>query len=603
MGTCQDSVLQPADHIPHLSHLDGRPFLPPSTLPSVGILIPTNVLSNSVATVTSVHSAKVTIQPTNVLNTTSEPSPIGFYPLPSHATSPVHVSCLSQFLAGHPNQTLVKFLVQGFSFGFDIGFVGRDSPGQARNLLSARSNPLAVQAAIAKEIARKHTSGPFVTPPFTNLHCSPLGAVPKKDGTFRIILDLSSPKGSSINEGISSEAFSVRYSSFDDAIDMVQKLGKGCSLAKIDIKHAFRICPVRPKDWHLLGFYWESRYFVDIRLPFGSRSSPYIFNQFAEALLWILVHVTGISWLIHYLDDFLLGGVSASECVSYMGVMFKVCSELGVPIAEDKTVGPSTMVTYLGIEIDTQEQTIRLPVEKLTEIKLLLHKWGRKKKCTKRELLSLIGSLSFACKVVKPGRMFLRRLIDLSTTVSHLNYHISLNSEAKLDIKWWSEFIDEWNGCALFQAPLVTSLELNLFTDASNSGLGAVYGAHWFSEPWPARFLQFDINYRELFAIVAAVFTWGNDWCNRQVLFYTDNLVISKVWVSGSCRNKDIMALVRSLFMFSSQRNINILIRHIPGSTNVLADALSRLQVVKFKQLHRQADPTSTVVQPSVWQL
>ena len=56
------------------------------------------------------------------------------------------------------------------------------------------------------------------------------------------------------------------------------------------------------------------------------------------------------------------------------------------------------------------------------------------KKFTKRELLSLIGSLSFACKVVKPGRMFLRRLIDLSTSVTNLNHHISLSSEARADI-------------------------------------------------------------------------------------------------------------------------------------------------------------------------
>ena len=61
-------------------------------------------------------------------------------------------------------------------------------------------------------------------------------------------------------------------------------------MAKIDIKHAFRLCPVHPDDWPLLGFKWLGNYFFDVCLPFGSRSSPFIFNTFADALAWILIH-------------------------------------------------------------------------------------------------------------------------------------------------------------------------------------------------------------------------------------------------------------------------------------------------------------------------
>ena len=73
------------------------------------------------------------------------------------------------------------------------------------------------------------------------------------------------------------------------------------------------------------------------------------------------------------------------------------------------------------------------------------------KKTTKRDLLSLIGFLSFACRVVKPGRMFLRRLIDLSTSVSSNNFFISINAEARLDLQWWQEFLPEWNGVEIIQ--------------------------------------------------------------------------------------------------------------------------------------------------------
>ena len=98
----------------------------------------------------------------------------------------------------HPDRMFVKFLLDGFTFGFQIGYTGPMTPGQCNNLLSGRTHPQPVTA--AKELNRGHTSGPFLQPPFAQLHCSPLGAVPKKDGTYRIILDSSSPHGSSINE-------------------------------------------------------------------------------------------------------------------------------------------------------------------------------------------------------------------------------------------------------------------------------------------------------------------------------------------------------------------------------------------------------------------
>ena len=494
-------------------------------------------------------------------------------------------------------------MVNGFREGFDIGFVGPFSATRPRNLLSARSNPSSVSEAVLKEVSRGHTSGPFAEPPLTPFHCSPLGAVPKKDGTFRIILDLSSPRGQSVNEGISKEQFSVKYSSFDDAVSLVRSFGAYTFMAKLDIKHAFRLCPVRPDQWSLLGYCWDGQYFVDTRLPFGSRSSPFIFNAFADLLLWILVFVCAVPSIIHYLDDFFLCASSSEECQAHMDTMVSLFSELGVPLAVDKTVGPATSVTYLGIEIDSSNLSIRLPVDKFEELLSLLALWKGKKKCTKRELLSLIGSLSFAAKVVKPGRMFLRRLIDLSTTVSQLNHHVSLSSESRADILWWLEFLPSWNGVCIIQSEPVSSISISLYTDASGLGFGAVYGSHWFSVAWPGSYASYHINILELFAIVAAVLTWGHDWHDRQILFFTDNSAITHVWRSGTSVDRVIMRLVRYLFLFTARLNINILMQHIPGHFNSRADALSRLQVDRFRQLHPAAHPLQTLVSQEVWSI
>ena len=159
-----------------------------------------------------------------------------------------------------------------------------------------------------------------------------------------------------------------------------------------------------------------------------------------------------------------------------------------MPLSVNKIVGPSTSITYLGIKINTVTMMISLPEDKLEKLKASVSMWYDKLTCTKRELLSLIGFLSFACKVVKPGRIFLRRLIDLSTTVENLNSIIALDEEAKLDIRWWMDFISVWNGREMVITKQLTSASLGLYTDASTRGMGAVMGRKWFSTEWPLSF-------------------------------------------------------------------------------------------------------------------
>ena len=74
----------------------------------------------------------------------------------------------------------------------------------------------------------------------------------------------------------------MQYTHFDRATELVRRAGKNALMSKVDVMNAFRLLPVRPEDWKLLGYYWNNLYFVDVRLSFGSRSSPGIFNSFAD---------------------------------------------------------------------------------------------------------------------------------------------------------------------------------------------------------------------------------------------------------------------------------------------------------------------------------
>ena len=123
-----------------------------------------------------------------------------------------------------------------------------------------------------------------------SVHLSPIGAIPKKHkpGKWRLIIDLSSPAGSSVNDGISSEWSSISYVSIDFLLSLVLEAGKGSTLVKADIKEAYRMLPIHPEDQGMLGIQWEGEFYTDKALPFGLRPAPKIFTAVADALQWIL---------------------------------------------------------------------------------------------------------------------------------------------------------------------------------------------------------------------------------------------------------------------------------------------------------------------------
>ena len=127
----------------------------------------------------------------------------------------------------------------------------------------------------------------------------------------------------------------------------------------------------------------------------------FIFNTFADALAWILSVKHTVTRLIHYLDDFFTcGRPNSNECASNIETIRRVFDNLGVPLAFEKLIGPVTCIVYLGIEIASIEQIVTLPADKLSELMSMLDFWCNRRKCMKGELLSLIGKLCFAAKVV-----------------------------------------------------------------------------------------------------------------------------------------------------------------------------------------------------------
>ena len=144
--------------------------------------------------------------------------------------------------------------------------------------------------------------------------------------------------------------------------EFVQKMGHNCLMSKMDIKHAFRIIPVKPSQWPLLGTQWDGFFFVDTRLPFGLRSSPAIFNCFADVVCRILQHNAGLPNITHYSDDFfLVSPANMSQAMIEVQKAENHFQHLGIPLSPEKKLGPSTSITYLGININSSNLTMNIP--------------------------------------------------------------------------------------------------------------------------------------------------------------------------------------------------------------------------------------------------
>jgi len=112
---------------------------------------------------------------------------------------------------------------------------------------------------------------------------------------------------------------------------------------------------------------WNGGVFIDMCLPFGLRSPPKLFDLLADLLAWIAGQHS-LSYLIHYLDDFMtIGPLSSPICQNNLDTLVHICNYLGVPLALEKVEGPEPALPFLVIILDSINMEARLPQEKLVK--------------------------------------------------------------------------------------------------------------------------------------------------------------------------------------------------------------------------------------------
>jgi len=585
----------------------------------MGFLRKSNIILNE-ETKPVKNSKKKHSRPRKSYQPTGSPPQDQYMKLFSLAPTPIKLSAMMSYLKKYPHKD-AKDIITGFEEGFPLYFEGPPATYISKNHLSATQQSDVMQAKIDKEVQLGRILGPFDSPPLPNFRSSAIGLVPKKSSNpdpksvdnWRFIHDLSTyPRVGSVNEGIPDEHAKVQYQTFDSLIDKLSKLGKGALMAKADLKSAFRTLPMSPKDFHLMGFSHEGKFYVNVTMPMGAKISCSTYEKFSTFLHWCIQQECDLDTLVHYIDDFLFFSRADTKlCALLLATFDKITELFGVPTAPEKRVTPCTLIEFLGLMVDTIKQQVRVPQDKLIDIQAKIDHALGKKKLTLKEFQSLIGSLQFLCRAVAPGRPFIRRLTFETRNVTKPNHRIRLNKGCKEDLRVWKTFLRDYNGVTFFRDVEWTNSEaLKLQTDASDWGMGQYFNGRWAYASWKShpKLRKGSIELREILPIASSLAMWGNDLANKKVIFQCDNISVVHALKSQSSTCPKIMAVIRFIVLQALKYNITFRAEHLKGTLNVYADQISRGKFKKFlKQCRKdgchQVSPQPEEIPSSVWQI
>jgi hypothetical protein len=284
-------------------------------------------------------------------------------------------------------------------------------------------------------------------------------------------------------------------------------------------------------------FQWNGKLYVDIFLPFGLRTSPFIFNLFSEGLHWILEWLSNRQ-LVHYLDDFLLIDDPDPE------FFHKISSYLGLFEQTTKREDGWT-VKFLGIELDTNSMEARLPVDKHYRALKEVNKLLIKDTVSHRVLEKLLDFLSFCSRVIPLGRSFLRNLFNLLRKLSLLHPYTlqRLSGPAKRDLQW-----------LINPARKV----IRVYTDASGvKGIGGWYGLNAFTIHIPRNYGRKLIDWKETYAFLFILAKWGTMWQGHTVIAMCDNSIIVSALNSKSVKGEAIQPL-QLIFLTAALNDIEL---------------------------------------------
>lgn len=337
----------------------------------------------------------------------------------------------------------IKFVLDGILYGFNV--INRKEDIVSYHCENYNTCFVEGNEGKLREIIRSEVSAGKLTESNDIPTCvHSMGVVKKKDSNkIRPITDCSKPKLSSVNHHMSQVYDNFSYIGIDQVLDRIKEGKDSCVyLSTIDLACAYRSVLIRPANRPYFGLKLDGKCYVDNFLCFGTRSAPFIFTRIMESVCRSL-RDSSINCYC-YLDDIIcLSSDFESGICDQLTIITRLRS-LGFYIAWSKVKSPSRICTYLGYEIDTLHNEVRLPQERINRLRKELVFWSGKRKATLKQLQVLTGHLIHCASVIKGGNAYMHHIFATLLEANNKR-RVKLKDEFHADIWWWFNCASTFN--------------------------------------------------------------------------------------------------------------------------------------------------------------
>jgi hypothetical protein len=457
---------------------------------------------------------------------------------------------------------LVQQVCEDLERGADIGCVGVGrEPTRSKNAASALAAGEQVTDAVVSWVKKGFVMGPLEVDSIPeDAKVNGLMCRPKPDGGVRVIMNMSAPKGVSVNDGIDADQFPAVMSSTGKWVAVLNNVGRECDIMKMDWADAYKHIPVRAQDVGLQYFMWLGKGFAELCLVFGTSSSVGIYDRAAKLVLELVLKVSGFpcAWVCQHLDDVCAAGpAGGSELAKFHAVYRKVAEQVGVQLApltyKDKAFEPCKEGTVLGVVYNTVEWTWGIPQDKLIRFARQLSVAMEAEQIKQAEMWSIAGRIMHYAPLIPAGRFNLDHVIRVNGLSLEKDAVVMMSACLRRQLFFWYTMVLATSGCSRIPdvGERLPPWTRECYTDAAagtmesiGRGVGAVSQDWWVYVPWPRKIncgvkaedgkkLSRKLSALELVGSLLRV-SAGHVFCRGcTVRVWVDNIGAVKIWEKG----------------------------------------------------------------------